>query len=57
MNELEKYQLYTVKELEPILKKSAQTIKRYIKSGELEAIKVKGCWRVSEAQLKKFLGM
>lgn len=47
--------LYTVTELEPVLGVSAQTIKRRIKSGELPAKKISGKWRVTRADLEKYI--
>lgn len=47
--------LYTVTELEPVLGVSAQTIKRYIKSGKLPAKKIGGKWKVTRADLEKFI--
>lgn len=55
--ELEKYKLYSVKDLEPVLGKSDQTIIRYLKAGKLKGKKVGGQWRVTEEALREFLGL
>ena len=47
--------LYSVKELEPILGVSEQTIKRRIKSGELPARKISGKWKVTRADLEEYI--
>lgn len=46
---------YTIKELEPILKRKSKTIKKYIKDGELEAIKIGKGYIVEEESIKEFL--
>lgn len=55
--ELEKYKLYTVKELEPVLGKSRQSIILYIKAGKLKAKKIGNQWRITEEALREFLGL
>ncbi len=55
--DLQKYKLYTVKELEPVLGKSGQTIIRYLKAGQLKGVKIGNQWRVTEEALRTFLGM
>lgn len=55
--ELEKYKLYSVKDLEPVLGKSGQTIIRYLKAGQLKGAKVGGQWKVTESALREFLGL
>ncbi len=55
--DLEKYKLYSVAELEPVIGKTAQTIKSYLKTGKLKGSKVGGAWRVSEEALREFLGL
>lgn len=47
--------LYSVKELEPILGVSDQTIKRRIKSGELPARKIGGKWKVTRSDLEEYI--
>ena len=55
--ELQKYKLYTVKELEPVLNKSGQTIIRYPKAGQLKGTKIGNQWRITEEALREFLGL
>jgi len=55
--DLQKYKLYSVKELEPVLGKSDQTIIRYLKAGKLKGKKVGGQWRITEEALREFLGL
>ena len=45
---------YTVKELEPILKRKSKTIKRYIKDGELEAIRIGKGYIITEEKVREF---
>ena len=56
-DELKKYQLYSVNDLAPVLGKSAQTIKLYLKTGKLKGAKVGGQWKVTEEALREFLGL
>lgn len=46
---------YTIKELEPILKRKAKTIKNYINYGNLKASKIYGRYLISEEDLQNFL--
>lgn len=46
---------YTIKELEPILKRKSKTIKEYINYGGLKASKIYGRYIVNEEDLKAFL--
>ena len=46
---------YTMKELEPILKRKAKTIKEYINYGGLNATKLNGRYLITEEDLKEFL--
>lgn len=55
--ELEKYKLYTVQELMPVLGKSNQTIIIYLKQGKLKGKKIGNQWRVTEEALREFLGL
>lgn len=55
--DLQKYKLYSVQELKPVLGKSDQTIIRYLKAGKLKGSKVGGQWRVTEEALREFLGL
>ena len=47
--------LYTIKELEPVLKRKAKTIKDYIDYGGLNASNINGRYLISEEDLKLFL--
>lgn len=53
--ELEKYKLYTLTELEPILGVTHRTLLTYIKSKRLKGVKIGGKWKVTEDALKDFL--
>ena len=55
--DLQKYKLYTIKELEPVLGKSRLTIIRYINAGKLKGIKIGNQWRITEDALREFLGL
>ena len=46
---------YTLKELEPVLKRKVKTIKDYINYGDLKASIIYGRYLVTEEDLKKFL--
>jgi len=46
---------YTIKELEPILKRKAKTIKEYIKEGELEATKIGKGYIITEESVNQLL--
>ncbi len=45
--------LYTLEEVEKVLRVSRRTIYRYIKSGKLKAIKVRGQWRVPAEEFER----
>ena len=47
--------LYTIKELEPVLKRKTKTIKDYINYGGLKASNINGRYLISEEDLKLFL--
>ena len=47
--------LYSVRELEPILGVSEQTIKRRIKAGELPARKISGKWKITRQDLEEYI--
>lgn len=53
--ELKKYKMYTLAELEPILGVSHRTMMTYVKDGRLAAVKIGGKWRVSEEALKNLV--
>lgn len=46
---------YTLKEIEDNLKISNRTLRRYIESGKLEAVKVGGKYLVSEENYNKLI--
>lgn len=46
---------YTLKELEPILKRKVKTIKDYINFAGLKATKINGRYIITEEDLKQFL--
>jgi excisionase family DNA binding protein len=48
--------LYTLEEVAKILRVSVATVRRMIDDGELEAIKVRGQWRVRKDILDRYLG-
>lgn len=47
--------LYTIEEVAKILRVSEATVRRLIKSGQLEAIQVGSQYRISQEELDKFL--
>lgn len=47
--------LYTLKEVEEILKVTQRTLYRYIKEGNLQAVKVGREWRVTHEALQAFI--
>ena len=53
MNELK---FYTVEEIAKMLKVSHMTIRREIERGNLKAAKVGHVWRITEEELKSYLG-
>ena len=55
--DLQKYKLYSVQELVPVLGKSDQTIIIYLKQGKLKGKKIGNQWRVTEEALREFLGL
>lgn len=46
---------YTIKELEPILKRKPKTITKYIKEGKLPSSKLNGRYWITEEDVKLFL--
>lgn len=52
---IEDLKLFTLTELEPILGVSHQSIVRYVKAGKLPAKKINGKWRVTRADLEKYI--
>lgn len=48
-------QLYTINEAKEMLRCSDDTIRRMIAKKELDAVKVRGNWRIHRASLEKYL--
>ena len=48
--------VYTIPEAMKLLKVSDKTVRRLLQSGELEAVKVRGQWRIKKESLDKLLG-
>ncbi len=49
-------EVYTILEAAQLLKVSDDTIRRMIKEGTLDAVKVRGQWRIKKASVDKLLG-
>ena len=47
--------LYSVEDLVTLLKLSDRTVRAYLREGKIKARKIGLRWRVTEANLKKFL--
>lgn len=47
--------VYTLKEVEELLKVSNRTLLNYIKAGKLNAVKIGRKWMVTEENIKKLL--
>jgi excisionase family DNA binding protein len=47
--------LYSINEAKELLSVSDDTIRRMIKAGELDAVKVRGTWRIRRESLEKYL--
>lgn len=52
---LDKFTVYTLTELEPVLGVTHRTLLDYVKTGRLKAVKIGGKWKVSEDNLRRFL--
>ena len=52
----EKKALYSIIEACKLLNVSDDTIRRMIRSGELDAVKVRSQWRIRRESLEKYLG-
>ena len=52
---LEKYRVYTLTELEPVLGVTHRTLLTYVSNGKLKAQKIGGKWKVSEENLRNFI--
>lgn len=53
--EMEEMKLYTLKEVEKILKVTRRTLYTYIQNGQLKATKIGKYWRVKHADLMDFV--
>ena len=53
--EVEEMKLYTLKEVEKILKVTQRTLYTYIQNGQLKATKIGKYWRVKHADLMDFV--
>ena len=47
--------LYTINEAKELLSVSDDTIRRMIKAKQLDAVKVRGTWRIRRESLEKYL--
>lgn len=56
LQSLEAFRLYTLSEIEPILGVTHRTLLDYVTSGKLRAAKIGGRWKISEENLKSFIG-
>lgn len=52
---MERFSFYTPKEVAEILKVDYYTVLRWIKRGELEAVRFGNKWRISSEALEKFI--
>ena len=51
----EKERMYSIREAQDMLGVSDDTIRRMIKSGELDAVKIRDRWRIHKESLDKYL--
>ena len=47
--------LYTILEAAKLLSVSDETVRRMIKAGQLDGVKVRGAWRIRRESLEKYL--
>ena len=52
---LEAIKLFTLEELVSVLGVTHRTLLTYVNTGKLKAVKVGGKWKVSEANLNRFI--
>ena len=52
---MDEIRIYTVEEVQAILRVTQRTIYNYIKTGKLNAVKIGKYWRVPEATLQEFI--
>lgn len=55
LSRLDRFRVYTLAELEPIIGVTHRTLLTYVKQGRLKAVKIGGKWKVTEPNLEKFL--
>ena len=53
--EMEEVKLYTLKEVEKILKVTQRTLYTYIQNGQLKATKIGKYWRVKHADMEQLI--
>jgi len=53
--EMEEMKLYTLKEVEKILKVTQRTLYTYIQNGQLKATKIGKYWRVKHADMEQLI--
>ncbi len=54
MSENKSIKMYTVREVMNLLKCSRPSVYNYLRSGELKAVKIGSCWKISEKNLQDF---
>lgn len=52
---LNNYQIFTLTDLETVLRVSHRTLLTYVKDGQLKAFKMGNKWRVTKEDLKDFI--
>lgn len=52
---LNNYQIFTLTDLETVLRVSHRTLLTYVKDGKLKAFKIGNKWRVTKGDLKDFI--
>ena len=55
LKDLEDIKLYSLTEIEEIVGLTAQTLKRHIKSGKLDAVKIGNRWKVTKKNLEEYI--
>ncbi|HDR7311486.1 TPA: helix-turn-helix domain-containing protein [Bacillus cytotoxicus] len=48
-------QFYTIKEFANMVKISEKTVTRYIKTGDLKAVKFGGQWRITDQAVQEYI--
>ncbi len=54
---LKELKLYSLTDIEKILGVTHRTVLQYVRDKKLKALKVGGQWRVTEKDLKEFIGV